>query len=177
MSAYFETVKKLQAAARRCSLKNLRLKFNKIYKKAPAPKFLFWWSCKLEACNFIKNRLQHRCFPVDFEKFSATHILKNSYGRLLLKNYFLLILQLNCFMCDTYGIKLSHVFEIPDISNENLVFQSKYLVFPSKTLDFDRNTRYQNKKLQNTRFFTPWIWNTSKKVWNPGLLVDFMYAF
>ena len=57
-------------------------------------------------------------------------------------------------MCDPYGIQLSHIFEIPGISNENLVFQSKYLVFPSKTLDFDRNTRYQNKKLRNTRFFT-----------------------
>ena len=58
-------------------------------------------------------------------------------------------------MWDTYGIQLLYIFEMPDISNENLVFQSKYLVFPSKTLDFDRNTRYQNKKLQNTRFFTP----------------------
>ena len=58
-------------------------------------------------------------------------------------------------MCDTYGIQLSHIFEIPDISNENLALQSKYLVFPSKTLDSDRNTRHQNKKLQNTKFFTP----------------------
>ena len=43
-------------------------------------------------------------------------------------------------MCDPYGIKLSHIFETPGISNENLVFQSKYVVFPSITLDFDRNT-------------------------------------
>ena len=57
-------------------------------------------------------------------------------------------------MCDPYRIQLSHIFETPGISNENLVFQSKYLVFPSKTLDFDGNTRYQNKKLRNTRFFT-----------------------
>ena len=63
-------------------------------------------------------------------------------------------------MCDPYGIELSHFFDIPDISNETLVFQSKYLVFPSKTFDFDRNTRYQNKKLRNTRFFTAGILNT-----------------
>ena len=50
-------------------------------------------------------------------------------------------------MCDPYGTELSHIFDIPGISNENLVFQSKDLVFPSKTLDFDRSTRYQNKKL------------------------------
>ena len=41
-------------------------------------------------------------------------------------------------MCDPYGIQLSHIFETPGISKENLVFQSKYLTFPSKTLDFDR---------------------------------------
>ena len=51
-------------------------------------------------------------------------------------------------MRDPYGMQLSHIFETPGNSNENLVFQSKYLVFPSKTLDFDRNTRYQNKKIQ-----------------------------
>ena len=58
-------------------------------------------------------------------------------------------------MCDFYGIQFSHILEIPGISNENLVFQLKYSVFPSKTLDFDRNTGYQNNKLRNTRFFTP----------------------
>ena len=60
-------------------------------------------------------------------------------------------------MCDPYGTQLSNIFEIPGISNENLLFQSKYLVYPSKTLDFDRNTRQQNKKLRNTRPFTPGI--------------------
>ena len=44
-------------------------------------------------------------------------------------------------MCDPYGMQLSHIFEIPSISNENLVFQLKYLAFRSKTLDLDRNTR------------------------------------
>ena len=60
-------------------------------------------------------------------------------------------------MCDPNGIQLSHIFKIAGISNENLVFQSKYLVFSSKTIDFDRNTRYQNRKLRNTRPFTPGI--------------------
>ena len=30
-----------------------------------------------KACNFIKRRLQHRCFPVNFAKFLRTPILKN----------------------------------------------------------------------------------------------------
>ena len=39
-------------------------------------------------CNFIKKRLQHRCFPVNIAKFLKP-ILKNIYERLLLpfRNY------------------------------------------------------------------------------------------
>ena len=39
----------------------------------------------LEACNFIKKRLQLRCFPLNFAKFLRTPILKNIYERLLLR--------------------------------------------------------------------------------------------
>ena len=39
----------------------------------------------LTACNFIKKRLQHRCFPVNVAKFLRTSILKNICERLLLK--------------------------------------------------------------------------------------------
>ena len=41
-----------------------------------------------------------------------------------------------------YGIRLSHIFEIPIFQMKDLVSQSKYLVFQSKCLDFDRNARY-----------------------------------
>ena len=38
-----------------------------------------------EACNFIKKeRLRHRCFSVNFAKFSRTSFLQNTFGRLLL---------------------------------------------------------------------------------------------
>ena len=37
-----------------------------------------------QLCNFIKKKLQHRCFPVKFEKFLKTPILKNICERLLL---------------------------------------------------------------------------------------------
>ena len=36
-----------------------------------------------QACNFIKTRLQHRCLPVKFGKFSRTPILRNIRERLL----------------------------------------------------------------------------------------------
>ena len=39
----------------------------------------------LKACNFIKKRLWHRCFPVNFAKFFRTLFLQNT-GRLFLEN-------------------------------------------------------------------------------------------
>ena len=42
----------------------------------------------LQACNFIKRRLQRRCFPVNIAKFLRTPILKNNCERLLLDNIF-----------------------------------------------------------------------------------------
>ena len=41
------------------------------------------WGSK--ACNFIKKRLQHRCFPVKFAKLLRTLILKNICKRFLLE--------------------------------------------------------------------------------------------
>ena len=41
----------------------------------------------LQACNFIKKRLQQRCFPVNIAKFLRTPILKNICERLLLESY------------------------------------------------------------------------------------------
>ena len=38
-----------------------------------------------QACNFIKKRLQHWCFPVNIAKILRTAILKNICERLLLK--------------------------------------------------------------------------------------------
>ena len=38
----------------------------------------------LEACNFIKKGLKHRCFPVNTAKFLRTPILKNIWELLLL---------------------------------------------------------------------------------------------
>ena len=45
-----------------------------------------FWS--LQAYNFIKKRLQHRCFLVDFAKLLKTSFLQNTSGRLLLKTAF-----------------------------------------------------------------------------------------
>ena len=62
---------------KRCSWK-----FCKFDTKSPVLESLLK---KLLACNFIKKRLQHTCFPVKFTKFLRTPILKNSCERLLLQ--------------------------------------------------------------------------------------------
>ena len=43
------------------------------------------------------------------------------------------------------------------ISSKYLVFQSKYLVKPWISIEI---LGISNQKFWNTRFFTPWIWNT-----------------
>ena len=50
-----------------------------------------------KACNFIKKRLQHRCFPVNIGKFFKKPILKNilyacfwrDFGKWLIRTFFL----------------------------------------------------------------------------------------
>ena len=39
----------------------------------------------LKACNFIKKKLQHRCFTANIAKFLITSILKNIWWLLLKK--------------------------------------------------------------------------------------------
>ena len=48
------------------------------------------WRCSLRcwglhACNFIKKRLQQRCFPVNIAKILRTAFFKEHLGRLLLR--------------------------------------------------------------------------------------------
>ena len=54
-----------------CSVKKVFLKILQLSTKTPVLKFLL---IALQA--FIKKRLQHRCFPVEFTKFSRTPNLK-----------------------------------------------------------------------------------------------------
>ena len=44
---------------------------------------------KISDIDFIKKRLQHRCFPVNIAKFLRTPSLKNICKRLRLKHWFI----------------------------------------------------------------------------------------
>ena len=60
--------------------------FLNIHRKTPVPQPLLNKFAGLEACKLVKKRLQHRCFPVNTEKFLRTPILKNICEQLLLQS-------------------------------------------------------------------------------------------
>ena len=74
---------------RRCSVKKCYKKFRKFHRKTSMLESLFNKVPCLQVCNFIKKRLQHRCFPVKFAKFLRTPILKSICERLLCISYVL----------------------------------------------------------------------------------------
>ena len=62
------------------------LKISQILQKTPVLESLFYKVAVFQACNFVKNRLQHRCFPVKERLFYRTppaaaseNIMKVSY--------------------------------------------------------------------------------------------------
>ena len=67
----------------RCSIKKLLLKIL-LYSQENNFRTL---GQGLHVCNFIKKRLQHRCFPVNIAKFLRTSILNNICEQLLLKSF------------------------------------------------------------------------------------------
>ena len=50
------------------------LKFRKIHLKTSVLKSIFYNYVIKEQCWFIKKRLQHRCFPINFLKFLSTGV-------------------------------------------------------------------------------------------------------
>ena len=81
---------------------------------------------KLKACNFIKKRLQQKCFPVNIAKFLRTPILKNICEWLLL-NYFSPFqtsqsIHLYCKSIDLGMIQIRYKFELVILPNADTYF-------------------------------------------------------
>ena len=79
-------VGKCRSSHWRSSIKKVFLEIYNIYRKIAC------WSLsliKLQTLlnNFVKKRLQHRCFPMNIVKFLRWPIFKNIYERLLLKMF------------------------------------------------------------------------------------------
>ena len=73
-----------EAVTRGVLWKNVFLKIWQYPQKTVDWKHLCW---SLQTSNFIKKRLQHRCFSVNIVKFSRIPILKDIYERLLLRSF------------------------------------------------------------------------------------------
>ena len=62
------------AAVRRCFSK--KIKIRNMQRKTPVLESLFNKVAGLKACNFIKKRLKHSCFPVNIEKILRAAFFK-----------------------------------------------------------------------------------------------------
>ena len=63
-------------------------KFHKFHRKNSVLESLCNKVTNLQGCDFIKKRLQHRCFPVKCAKFVRTPISQNTYSYLKGVNFF-----------------------------------------------------------------------------------------
>ena len=73
----------------RCSVrKGVLRNFVKFTRKHLCHSIFFNKVPGLRPATLLKNRLWHRCFPVNFAKFLRTPFLQNTSGRLLLKAIF-----------------------------------------------------------------------------------------
>ena len=74
----------------RCSIKKVVLKNFEYPQETPVLESPFKIVANLMACNLIKKRPQHRCFPVIIAKFSRLPLLKNTC--------FLTVSMVHCYM-------------------------------------------------------------------------------
>ena len=81
-----ETLKKTTETATRVDqYKKVFLKILHNSQENTCARVSFLKKLQAEACVFIKKRLWHRCFRVNFTKFLRTPFLQNTSERLLLK--------------------------------------------------------------------------------------------
>ena len=73
-----------RSSHQRCSVEKAVVKKFAIYTVKTRPVLESLFNKVLQVCNFIKKRLQHRCFPMNIAKVLRATIFKNIWERLLL---------------------------------------------------------------------------------------------
>ena len=86
LKLFISNFPKSKAATRGALQKQVFLKIHRIQGETPVPESLLKKVAGLRPATLLKNRLCHRCFPVNFVKFLRTPFLQNTTGRLLLRN-------------------------------------------------------------------------------------------
>ena len=85
-------LKKITLITRRCSTKQMLLKFRKVHCKTPAPEFIFEVA-GLKLADLFKKKLRHWCFLVNCAKFFRTASVNNTHKKLLLYQYLFRMLK------------------------------------------------------------------------------------
>ena len=82
------TILTIRSSQQRCCIRKQFLKILQDPLETPVWESILKNFADLSTCNFIKKRLQHKCFPVNVAKFLIQPILKNICKRLLFKFFF-----------------------------------------------------------------------------------------
>ena len=82
MKYFYFSIQHSEAVVQMCSVKKLFLEISQNSQENTCTRFSFL--IKLQV-SFLINRLCHRCFPVNFEKFLRTSLLQNTSGLQLIK--------------------------------------------------------------------------------------------
>ena len=103
MRASFGTVKKIEAAARRCSLKNVALKTFTKFKRKHLCQSFFLIKLQAKGLQLYQMQAPAQVFSCEFSKifnnaYFEEHLRTTASKKRTTK--FLFILSLNCFMCD-----------------------------------------------------------------------------
>ena len=86
----------------------------------------FWKTCRLKACNFIKKRLQQKCFSVKFAKFLRTPFLQNPSG-----DWF--FTSSGCF-CSFFKKVMKQLFRNLVMTYLNFFFSTHHLMYKKSNL-------------------------------------------
>ena len=121
--------KKFRSSHQRCSIKEALLK-----------NFVIFTGIHLQACNFIKKRLQHRHFSVNIVKFLRTPILKNTWE--------------HCFCKFQSG----HIFQ------ENLSLPKRNALI-SGIFNLGELVYWTQVQNESRGFYLPYFPKTFSKVW------------
>ena len=162
-------------------------------------KHLCWslFFIKLQACNFIKKRLQHRCFPVKSAKFFKTLFLQNTSGGCFCKDkcHFLSVKCHKTNVCGAeikssncaklLGLKIDSVLVFSRTINNiinSLHKQRLKLIYIDKTSSFEdflekdrsKNVKSINHEIESISYLGPKIWQiVSNEIKNLASLNSF----
>ena len=119
--------------------------FCKFHWKAPELESLFNKVAGLEACNFIKKRIQQRCFPVKFAKlFKTPFFTEHLQWLLLYKPFIVVLLQAQTKFCSVLYFQMQelqlmslrifiHCLLLLDVSDKKILAHFEAVPLSNKT--------------------------------------------